>query len=140
MSSRDAARSVRQHTLTRLFSDARPPHRLVECFAFCGVLRTLHAASLLLGVCYAVSFPFSLFTFPFVSSTPSVASLLVPPVSGGQFAGAVLTVVTGSLPFCEGWGGSSCQVQYLLHAGAFILYAKSFGGVRASELAQTEVI
>ena len=33
-----------------------------------------------------------------------------------------------------------CQVQYLLHAGAFVIYAKSFGGVRASELAQTEVI
>ena len=32
-----------------------------------------------------------------------------------------------------------CQVQYLLHAGAFVHYAKSFGGVRASELAQTEV-
>ena len=33
-----------------------------------------------------------------------------------------------------------CKVQYLLHAGAFVLYAKSFGGVRASELAQTEVV
>ena len=32
-----------------------------------------------------------------------------------------------------------CQVQYLLHAGAFVLYAKSLGGVRASELAQTEI-
>ena len=31
-------------------------------------------------------------------STPSVATLLVPPVSGGQFAGAVLTVVTDSPP------------------------------------------
>ena len=31
------------------------------------------------------------------------------------------------------------QVQYLLHAGTFIHDAKSFGGVRASELAQTEV-
>ena len=33
-----------------------------------------------------------------VISTPSVASLLVPPVSGGQFAGAVLAVVTDSPP------------------------------------------
>ena len=33
-----------------------------------------------------------------VISTPSVASLLVPPVSGGQFAGAVLAVVTDSSP------------------------------------------
>ena len=33
-----------------------------------------------------------------------------------------------------------CQVQHLLHAGAFVLYAKSLGGVRASELAQTEVV
>ena len=31
------------------------------------------------------------------------------------------------------------QVQYLLHAGTFVLYVKPFGGVRASELAQTEV-
>ncbi len=44
-----------------------------------------------------------------VISTPSVASLLVPPVSGGQFAGAVLAVVTdspsetGGVP--EGGGG-----------------------------------
>ena len=33
-----------------------------------------------------------------------------------------------------------CQVQYLLHRGAFVHDAKSLGGVRASELAQTEVI
>ena len=33
-----------------------------------------------------------------------------------------------------------CQVQYLLHRGAFVLNAKSLGGVRASELAQTEVV
>ena len=33
-----------------------------------------------------------------VISTPSVASLLVHPVSGGQFAGAVLAVVTDSSP------------------------------------------
>ena len=33
-----------------------------------------------------------------------------------------------------------CQVQYLLHAGAFVHDAKSLGSVRASELAQTEVV
>ena len=33
-----------------------------------------------------------------------------------------------------------CQVKHLLHRGAFVLYAKSLGGVRASELAQTEVV
>ena len=33
-----------------------------------------------------------------------------------------------------------CQVKHLLHRGAFVHYAKSLGGVRASELAQTEVI
>ena len=33
-----------------------------------------------------------------------------------------------------------CQVKHLLHRGAFVRDAKSLGGVRASELAQTEVI
>ena len=32
------------------------------------------------------------------------------------------------------------QVQYLLQRGAFILDAKSLGGVRASELAQTKIV
>ena len=45
-------------------------------------------------------------------STPSVAMLLVPPVSGGQFAGAVLAVVTTPSHRGEGWGGVCC----LLHA------------------------
>ena len=40
-----------------------------------------------------------------VLSTPSVASLLVHPVSGGQFAGAVLAVVTAPSHRGEGWGG-----------------------------------
>ena len=58
-------------------------------------------------------------SFPFVSSTPSVASLLVPPVSGGQFAGAVLTVVTTPLP-CGGVGGGSVGV---LGSSSFTLLA-----------------
>ena len=33
-----------------------------------------------------------------------------------------------------------CQVKHLLHRGAFVHDAKSLGGVRASELAQTEVV
>ena len=86
------------------------------------------------GVSTVLQF-YSLFSF---SPPPSVASLLVHPVSGGQFAGAVLTVVTDSPPWDRGEypaGGRGWIVFHhyyspLVHQAKAVVYAHQAPQVR----------